>query len=105
MSNEQSIRDELISALDSPQHAPMSTHSGYDGSCQDCPWQLSQLPPEDMADALLAHPVIRRIQAEALREARADIQAYTDSGSPFGHRPVEQFLDNRADRVERGETA
>lgn len=57
------------------------------------------------ADALLASPVIRRIQAEALREARADIQAYTDAGSPFGHRPVEGFLDNRADRIERGETA
>lgn len=57
--------------------------------------------PGMMADALA--PVIRRIQAEALRDARADLQVYTDSGAPFGHQPVEEFLGKRADRIERGE--
>jgi len=42
-----------------------------------------------------------KVRAEALREAYADLEAYTDSGAPFGHRPVEEFLLHRADRIER----
>lgn len=42
-----------------------------------------------------------KVRAEELREAYADVQAYTDSGAPFGHRPVEEFLLRRADRIER----
>lgn len=42
-----------------------------------------------------------KVRAEALREAYADLQAYTDSGAPFGQRPVEEFLLHRADRIER----
>ena len=42
-----------------------------------------------------------KVRAEALREAYADLQAYTDSGAPFGHRPVEEFLLRRADRIEK----
>lgn len=45
--------------------------------------------------------LIAKVRAEALREAYADLQAYTDSGAPFGHRPVEEFLLHRADRIER----
>jgi len=43
-----------------------------------------------------------KVRAEALREAYADLEAYTDSGAPFGHRPVEEFLLHRADRIEQG---
>ena len=42
-----------------------------------------------------------KVRAEALRGAYADLQAYTDSGAPFGHRPVEEFLLHRADRIEK----
>ena len=45
--------------------------------------------------------MIAKVRAEALREAHADLQAYTDSGAPFGHRPVEEFLLHRADRIEK----
>lgn len=45
--------------------------------------------------------MIAQVRAEALREAYADLEAYTDSGAPFGHRPVEEFLLHRADRIER----
>ena len=45
--------------------------------------------------------MIAQVRAEALREAHADLQAYTDSGAPFGHRPVEEFLLRRADRIEK----
>ena len=63
-------------------------------------WAVTDTP-EQVADAIMASPVYRRIQAEALREAHADLQAYTDAGSPFGHRPIEEFLLRRADRIER----
>lgn len=49
-----SIRDELIELLDKPVHAPMSTHSGYDGSCSECPWPLYAMPLGDIADAIIA---------------------------------------------------
>lgn len=48
----------------------------------------------------VAEDRVKRAQAEALREAHADIQAYTDSGAPFGYRPVEEFLLQHADRIE-----
>ena len=51
------------------------------------------------ADVLREHDA--KVRAEALREAYADLEAYTDSGAPFGHRPVEEFLLHRADRIER----
>ncbi len=94
MSDEQSIRDEIADEI-----AGVVTGEGYYSMT------IGIGAAREAADLLLASPVIRRIQAEALRSARADIQAYTDAGSPFGHRPVEQFLDARADRIERGETA
>lgn len=46
-------RDELIEVLNSPQHAPESTHSGRDGSCVECPWPLHALPPDRIADAVI----------------------------------------------------
>lgn len=95
MSDEQSIRDEARAYI-------YKKHPGW----HDNGVGIYRSGFADGAEwALTDSPVIRRIQAEALRSARADIQAYIDSGSPFGHRPVEQFLDNRADRIERGETA
>ncbi|MTE24851.1 hypothetical protein [Microbacterium sp. ZXX196] len=42
-----------------------------------------------------------KVRADALREAHADLQAYTDAGAPFGHRPVEDFLLSRADHIEK----
>lgn len=60
------------------------------------PWEVDMYM--DAAAAVM--PLVKRAQAEALRDAHADIQAYTDSGAPFGHRPVEEFLLQRADRIE-----
>lgn len=48
-------RDELAAFLDSPTHAPMDTHSGRDGSCLECPWPVHELPPADLADAIIAY--------------------------------------------------
>ena len=47
-------REQLKEILNSPQHAPESTHSGTDGSCLVCPWPLHALPPDRIADAILA---------------------------------------------------
>ena len=47
-------REELIVALMSEQHAPMSDHDPRDGSCRSCPWPLCMLPPPEIADALIA---------------------------------------------------
>lgn len=46
--------------------------------------------------------MIAKVKVDALREAHADLQAYTDAGAPFGHRPVEEFLLNRAEGIETG---
>lgn len=48
---------------------------------------------------LAAHD--REVAAKTLREALSDFRAYTDSGAPFGHRPVEEFLEARAARIEQ----
>ena len=45
---------ELLDLFNSEVHAPPNTHSGYDGSCSECPWPLHQLPPEDMAREIAA---------------------------------------------------
>lgn len=47
-------REALKELLTSSQHAPMDTHSPIDGSCQECPWPLHALGPDEIADALLA---------------------------------------------------
>lgn len=47
-------REALVALLGRPDHAPMSTHDPRDGSCQSCPWPLHEMPPEDIADAILA---------------------------------------------------
>ena len=47
-------REALVALLNHPDHAPMSTHDPRDGSCQSCPWPLHEMPPEDIADAILA---------------------------------------------------
>jgi hypothetical protein len=46
-------REALVALLGRPDHAPMSTHDPRDGSCQSCPWPLHEMPPEDIADAIL----------------------------------------------------
>lgn len=48
------------------------------------------------------HRMIAKVEADALRKAHADLQAYTDAGAPFGHRPVEEFLLSRAEGIETG---
>lgn len=36
-----------------PVHAPMNTHSGYDGSCVSCPWPLHEAEtPEGITRAV-----------------------------------------------------
>lgn len=45
--------------------------------------------------------MIAQVRAEELRAAHADLQAYTDAGAPLGHRPIEEFLLRRADRIEK----
>lgn len=94
MSEKQSIRDELATLLNDT-----DPEGGVDPDDEFADQQFWY----PQVDAILASPVIRRIQAEALREARADLRAYTDSGAPFGHRPVEDFLEKRAERIEKGE--
>lgn len=47
-------REALVALLGRPDHAPMSTHDPRDGSCQSCPWPLHEMPPEDIADAILS---------------------------------------------------
>lgn len=48
------VREALVALLNHPDHAPMSTHDPRDGSCRSCPWPLHEMPPEDIADAILA---------------------------------------------------
>ncbi len=91
MTDEQSIRDQLIKAM---YNAPTTGNVVVRYS--------------DAADAILASPVIRRIQAEALRKFRADLV-----GSQFVRygivlpdiNEIVDDLDEAADRIERGETA
>lgn len=50
----------------------METHSKYDGSCSECPWPLYAMPPETIAEALLASSWLAAhdatLRAETLRE-------------------------------------
>lgn len=91
MSNEQSIRDELIGLRLASYSKIMS--DGYPSGIIRS--------NEEAADILLASPVIRRIQAEALRDAADDWHE-----KHAGTRPVPYlFMVDRADAIERGETA
>ena len=99
MSNEQSIRDELAQALD-------EIESGWLTGEARLPY-----PPE-VAEDLLRHPVIRRIQAEAVRRARDELGVYIGDedgeywdGYRNGQRRQFAVLTDWADRIERGETA
>ena len=47
-------REALVALLWQADHAPLSAHDPRDGSCQSCPWPLHEMPPEDIADAILA---------------------------------------------------
>ena len=47
-------REDVLNLLYSSQHAPLETHSPIDGACQECPWPLHALSPEDITDALIA---------------------------------------------------
>lgn len=85
MSDEQIIRDELIQVL-SEQGAE------YGGRLDEV------ADVGGIADAILASPVIRRMQAEALREAVRSAEA-DHEGDPLAH------IWDRADRIERGKTA
>lgn len=99
MTDEQIIRDELVQILAQKR---MHTNESLGKQGAD-------------ADAILASPVIRRIQAEALREAAAAddfFAAYVDGegfefnrGVTHGADSLFDQLHNRADRIERGETA
>ena len=94
MSDEQSIRDELVKISG-------ETYCATE-ECQG----------ECVADAILASPVIRRIQAEAEAKALRDFRArlMEQNIDRFGivlpdlHEVLDD-LDEEADRIERGETA
>lgn len=82
MSDEQSIREDLAAAL---REIHVTDNPGW----------------RDDADMLLASPVIRRIQAEAVRQSSLRFQMWLNTGGPT---PGTEFLDEMADRIERGET-
>lgn len=96
MSNEQSIRDELFQIWE--EYGTSIESDSSEG--------------HEMVDAILASPVIRRIQAEALREAAKSGQAkmFTPAVYVGPERlrlaiSTEKWLLEEADRIERGETA
>ena len=66
----------LVALLESPQHAPMNTHNGADGSCMDCPWPLHMLPPGDVADGLLAAGYSKGPRPITDERVRAALNAY-----------------------------
>lgn len=109
MSDEQSIRDEIADEI-----AGVVTGKGYYSMV------IGIDAAHEAADQILASPVIRRIQAEALREAadsierrrnepglvKLDVQCagyYT--GIRSGMESSVKALRSEADRIERGETA
>lgn len=96
MSDEQSIRDELVQILDDD---PLFGRIGYNHA-------------ESLADRFLGSPVIRRIQAEVLREAArsGQVKMFTPAVYVGPERlrvgiSAEKWLLEQADRIERGETA
>lgn len=103
MSEQQSIRDDIAAA----------THAWRDHAIDGTP--LGERPIcncYDYADHILASPVIRRIQAEVLREAADALSVGTSNLNPAN--PVElayinctridaNELRHRADRIEKGE--
>lgn len=46
--------EQVEELLNSEVHGPMSSHDPRDGSCQSCPWPLHELPPADVAAAIVA---------------------------------------------------
>lgn len=92
MSDEQSIRDEIAAELRDTFNV-----CGDDPGCQ-CEYATER--SERVARHVLM-PLIRRIQAEALREAADDWHE-----KHAGTRPAPYlFMVDRADAIERGETA
>lgn len=65
-------REALLDLLNSSQHAPMSAHDPRSGECVDCPWPLYALPPEEIADAILASGALVDADKLAARHA-ADV--------------------------------
>lgn len=95
MSNEQSIRDELARDL----------NLAYDLATGMAATDEQFIP---CADWLLGDsPVIRRIQAEALREAAGKVQHElgTEASGHTSTYSARRWLNFEADRIERGETA
>lgn len=108
MSNEQSIRDDITRAvggvLFNVMNFPEAVHTRLLG--QD------MKPLNDkLTDAILTSPVIRRIQAEAVREAAEEMNAgvsHLNPGNPTELSYINctridaQELRYRADRIEKG---
>jgi hypothetical protein len=87
MTDEQSIRDELAQVIFERSHTPNDALNLWDGDINK------------IVDALLASPVIRRIQAEAWTEGHAAGRDYQGDGwNSDAHDP-------EADNPYRGETA
>lgn len=87
VNDKQSIRDELQSLVHD--YAP-----GADGKSDS----------EVIADAILASPVIRRIQAEALRYWADEMDNTDDPDSVYvDNGDIELWLHAVADRIEKGE--
>lgn len=102
MSEQQSIRDELAAA----------THAWRDHAIDGTP--LGERPIcncYDYADYLLASPVIRRIQAEAIREATRVfatggwVDTFTSGvvDDVSAVQATDRWFNERADHIEKGE--
>lgn len=103
MSEQQSIRDELAATI----HENFNACRGRNG-----------VSPSALADRIMASPVIRRIQAEVLRDAANWKRNHNLGDSVWGdylirlaHEKYQAggddmitiWLNDRADRIERGE--
>lgn len=75
-------REALLALLRQADHAPMSTHDPRDGSCQSCPWPLHEMPPEDIADAILAAGWTPPTVKPSVEDVAAAIEAETASYDP-----------------------
>lgn len=94
MNDQQSIRNELVEALIGVRSVDITSLEILGDNDED------RLDAGALADSVLASPVIRRIQAEALREAIRGIWA---NGALNETDEVRRYLHIRADRIEKGD--
>lgn len=103
MSEQQSIRDETESAIWEALEPRLEDAIDLDLSVPADNAVFGILIGQ-VADLILASPVTRRIQAEALRDARRKLNEHllNAHGADYSDYGL-QFLHQEADRIERGE--